>query len=151
MDSGSLATPPTVAKAGSSSPKPISSLSGEPPRCYSHDIFGADLASFSSYGRLLAGSGIDPRYALDFWENRLSSHQAESSPTSPSTALPFSQVNAVHHHSKNGTSGEASPTGLLDGYMRTHPVDEERLARIRQELKDWEAWNRSLEARVETA
>ncbi|GAA6020870.1 hypothetical protein JCM11491_000013 [Sporobolomyces phaffii] len=108
----------------------------------------ADLVAL----RLLAGSGIDPRYALDFWENRLSSHQAESPPTSPSTALPFSQVNAVHHHSKNGTSpGEASPTGLLDGYMRTHPVDEERLARIRQELKDWEAWNRSLQAQVENA
>jgi hypothetical protein len=89
---------------------------------------------------LLAGSGIDPRYALDFWENRL------SSPTSaPSTTLPFSNTNAVHHHSKNAADS-SSPTavGMLDGYMRTHPVDEERLEKIRAELRSWEEWNRSL-------
>lgn len=83
---------------------------------------------------LLAGSGIDPRFALDFWEDRLSTSPGSSSNAPAATPLPSS----VHQHSK--TSTEPS-TGMLDGYMRTHPVDRERLDKIRDELKSWEEWN----------
>ncbi|GAA5947959.1 hypothetical protein JCM3765_007046 [Sporobolomyces pararoseus] len=93
----------------------------------------ADLVAL----RLLAGSGIDPRHALAFWEDRLSTPNS-----SPSTTLPFANnSNTVHHHSKNASEGSV---GLLDGYMRTHPVDQERLEKIRAELKSWEDYNRSL-------
>ncbi|GAA5893800.1 uncharacterized protein JCM6883_003640 [Sporobolomyces salmoneus] len=97
----------------------------------------ADLVAL----RLLAGSGIDPRFALDFWENRL----AAPSTSASSTNLAFSPNPSVHHHSKNSNDG-SSPVGMLDGYMRTHPVDRERLEKIRDELKSWEEWNRSLVA-----
>ncbi|GAA5874771.1 hypothetical protein JCM16303_002977 [Sporobolomyces ruberrimus] len=103
----------------------------------------ADLVAL----RLLAGSGIDPRFALDFWENRLSNSPSTSS-AAPSTTLPFSQVNAVHHHSKENPE---SATGMLDGYMRTHPVDRERLDKIRQELQSWEDFNRSLDPVAQVA
>jgi len=81
---------------------------------------------------LLAGSGIDPRFALSFWEDRLST--SPLSEDSPATSLPRS----VRQHSKPSSD---SPTGMLDGYMRTHPVDRERLDKIREELKSWEEWN----------
>lgn len=91
-----------------------------------------------SYYSLLAGSGIDPRHALAFWEDRLSTPNS-----SPSTILPFANNNnnTVHHHSKNASEGSI---GLLDGYTRTHPVDQERLEKIRAELTSWEKYNRSL-------
>lgn len=94
----------------------------------------ADLVAL----RLLAGSGIDPRHALAFWEDRLSTPNS-----SPSTILPFANNNnnTVHHHSKNASEGSI---GLLDGYTRTHPVDQERLEKIRAELTSWEKYNRSL-------
>ncbi|GAA5925671.1 uncharacterized protein JCM15063_005086 [Sporobolomyces koalae] len=98
----------------------------------------ADLVAL----RLLAGSGIDPRFALDFWEDRLSSSPNPSTTTSTgSTTLPFNHVNTVRHHSHNNATEQS--VGLLDGYMRTHPVDQERLERIRQELNDWEEWNQA--------
>lgn len=89
--------------------------------------------------RLLAGSGIDPRVALEYWEDRIAT---AGSPVSPSASLGFpGAMGTVHHHSKSTSEGS---TGLLNGYMRTHPVDRERLEKIRAELKRWEEWNDSL-------
>ncbi|GAA6060989.1 hypothetical protein JCM10212_000675 [Sporobolomyces blumeae] len=105
----------------------------------------ADLVAL----RLLAGSGIDPRYALKFWEDRLTV-SATSTPTGaslPSTTPPFSDTSRVHHHSKEGGSTTES-TGILDGFIRTHPVDQERLDKIRRELESWERWNTNVSRRA---
>ncbi|GAA5969907.1 hypothetical protein JCM21900_004189 [Sporobolomyces salmonicolor] len=102
--------------------------------------------------RLLAGSGIDPRFALEFWSDRLLGHLASSSSSPsalassssspPSTATPhLSHPNPLRlHYSKEGG---------VEGFMRSHPVDEERVARIRRELESWERWREGTRTREE--
>ncbi|BGP16664.1 hypothetical protein JCM10213_000420 [Rhodosporidiobolus nylandii] len=82
--------------------------------------------------RLLASSGIDPHFALSFWEDRL----ASSSPSSASSSHPIPHAH-VHPHSAH--SGE-SKSKVVDGLLRSHPVDEERVVAIREELRGWERW-----------
>ncbi|GAA5857879.1 hypothetical protein JCM1840_000949 [Sporobolomyces johnsonii] len=98
--------------------------------------------------RLLAGSGIDPRFALEFWSDRLVVHSSSSPAASgsssppPSTAMPhLSHPNPLRlHYSKEGG---------VEGFMRSHPVDEERVERIRRELESWERWRDGMRAREE--
>ena len=81
----------------------------------------ADLVAL----RLLANAGIDPRAAVDFWEERLakevhdprdglSSHQSTQAP------------DRLHRHSAETQS-----------FIHTHPPDVERVDAIRQELARW--------------
>ncbi|GJN90879.1 hypothetical protein Rhopal_003893-T1 [Rhodotorula paludigena] len=96
--------------------------------------------------RLLASSGIDPHFALSFWEDRLSSpaHHAPSSPSASSTPPPqLSHPHPLRLHSKyapHAHSPSANGDDVLDGLFRSHPVDEERVERIRVELAGWEEW-----------
>ncbi|GAA5967751.1 hypothetical protein JCM11641_005755 [Rhodosporidiobolus odoratus] len=91
--------------------------------------------------RLLASSGIDPHFALTFWEDRLTSSTLSSS--SPSTTPPptFHSHSHSHIHPHSPSSPvEKGNEQVLDGLLRSHPVDEERVKAIRDELKGWERW-----------
>ncbi|GAA6017494.1 hypothetical protein JCM8202_005706 [Rhodotorula sphaerocarpa] len=86
--------------------------------------------------RLLSAAGIDPRVALSFWENRLPpSIPPDQPPSAPSSPNPppvtLASTHPLRLHSTHDT---------LDGLLRSHPVDTERVQRIRDELADWEAW-----------
>ncbi|BGP25053.1 metalloendopeptidase [Rhodotorula toruloides] len=86
--------------------------------------------------RMLATSGIDPHCALSFWEDRLSS--SAHSPDSPSSSIHYpslSQPNPLRPHSTHEHDSKS-----LDTLLRSHPIDEERVERIRYELRDWERW-----------
>ncbi|GAA5863230.1 hypothetical protein JCM3774_000822 [Rhodotorula dairenensis] len=88
----------------------------------------ADLVAL----RLLAAAGIDPHFALSFWEERVATN--ESTPSSASDADGPSHLGQPHPlrlHSKHDT---------LDGLMRSHPVGADRVRRIREELAGWERW-----------
>lgn len=65
----------------------------------------------SLWNRLLYHSGIDPRHALTFWENRLASKSTLSPPT----------------------------TADACGFLSSHPVDAERVEKIKEELSRWES------------
>ncbi|GAA5897964.1 hypothetical protein JCM8208_003204 [Rhodotorula glutinis] len=82
--------------------------------------------------RLLASSGIDPHCALSFWEDRVAhpSSSSSSSPSASSSAHAHAHAHTVRPHSTT------APESLL----RSHPVDEERVERIRVELASWEKW-----------
>ncbi|KAH7097316.1 hypothetical protein BKA62DRAFT_624052 [Auriculariales sp. MPI-PUGE-AT-0066] len=71
----------------------------------------ADLVSI----RILAYAGFDPRLAIHFWESRLDNDHED-----------------LHNHNHN----TRAPSG---NFMRgdTHPVREERLLRLKQELARW--------------
>ncbi|GAA6041135.1 hypothetical protein JCM8097_004133 [Rhodosporidiobolus ruineniae] len=91
--------------------------------------------------RLLAGSGIDPHYALEFWADRLalSTHSPDASSSSASPAfsssrLPPQPPQGIRQHSHSHTHG------AVDGLLRSHPVDEERVEAIKDELEEWERW-----------
>ena len=94
------------------------------------------LSDSTSSHRLLAHSGIDPRYALDFWEDRLEAPPATSSaPPAPSSHL-------LRLHSANAAAPSAAgldshgPDGAC-GFLSTHPVNADRIARLRAELDKW--------------
>ncbi|GAA5999868.1 hypothetical protein JCM10207_005948 [Rhodosporidiobolus poonsookiae] len=114
--------------------------------------------------RLLAGSGIDPHFALSFWEDRLST--TSSGPSSPPSLSSSSAISAssdsrpalhpvrlhshAHPHSHSHAhlpahsqgSATGSPEGdkVVDGLLRSHPVDEERVEAIKLELAGWERY-----------
>ncbi|GAA5833223.1 hypothetical protein JCM9279_001461 [Rhodotorula babjevae] len=79
--------------------------------------------------RLLATSGIDPHCALSFWEDRVAHPASTSSPSSSSSSA-HAHAHTIRPHSTT------APESLL----RSHPVDEERVERIRDELASWEQW-----------
>ncbi|GAA5983301.1 hypothetical protein JCM10908_000231 [Rhodotorula pacifica] len=85
--------------------------------------------------RLLAAAGIDPRFALSFWEERVATSlpapTVDPSSSKANSASPLEQPHPLRLHSKHDT---------LDGLMRSHPVDADRVQRIREELADWERW-----------
>ncbi|KAJ8294321.1 hypothetical protein OF846_002858 [Rhodotorula toruloides] len=86
--------------------------------------------------RMLATSGIDPHCALSFWEDRLSSPaHSPDSPTSSTHYPSLSQPNPLRPHSTHEQDSKS-----LDSLLRSHPIDEERVERIRHELRDWEKW-----------
>lgn len=90
--------------------------------------------------RLLAHSGIDPRCALNFWEDRLSTlaaaPPASTSTTSSDPTPPSSHLLRLHSpaaaESKEGPGHDAAC-----GFLRTHPVNEDRVLRLRAELDRW--------------
>ncbi|GAA5921672.1 hypothetical protein JCM3775_001758 [Rhodotorula graminis] len=82
--------------------------------------------------RLLATSGIDPHCALSFWEDRV----AHPSSLSSSSSAPASTTHARAHAHTVRPHSTTAPESLL----RSHPVDEERVERIRVELASWERW-----------
>lgn len=85
---------------------------------------------------MLASSGIDPHCALSFWEDRLSSPAHSPDSTSSSTHYPsLSQPNPLRPHSTHEKESKS-----VDALLRSHPIDEERVERIRHELRDWERW-----------
>ncbi|GAA5820667.1 hypothetical protein JCM11251_003104 [Rhodosporidiobolus azoricus] len=95
--------------------------------------------------RLLAGSGIDPNFALEFWEDRLASSthspssSASSSPSHSHSPLPT--LPGIRQHSHDAHSAQAKEKArALDGLLRSHPVDEERVVVIKQELEEWKRW-----------
>ncbi|GAA5887985.1 hypothetical protein JCM6882_000826 [Rhodosporidiobolus microsporus] len=96
--------------------------------------------------RLLAGSGIDPNYALEFWEDRLASaahSPSSSSPSSPAHShshSPLPTLPGIRQHSHDPSSTTRENTHALDGLLRSHPVDEERVVVIKQELEGWRRW-----------
>lgn len=85
---------------------------------------------------MLATSGIDPHCALSFWEDRLSSPTHSPDSQTSSTHYPsLSQPNPLRPHSTHEQDSKS-----LDSLLRSHPIDEERVERIRHELRDWEKW-----------
>ncbi|BGP48638.1 hypothetical protein JCM10450v2_004514 [Rhodotorula kratochvilovae] len=86
--------------------------------------------------RLLASSGIDPHFALSFWEDRLSppSSPSPSAPSSPAAQAAATLTPSLSH--PHPLRLHSPP----DELFRSHPVDEERVARIRSELGAWERW-----------
>lgn len=90
--------------------------------------------------RLLAYAGIDPRHALLFWENRL---QAKSSDRQISNKLEdTTPSNHLRLHS-SVESQTASQAEVACGFLRSHPVNEERVKKIREELEMWLEYNGS--------
>lgn len=92
--------------------------------------------------RLLASSGIDPRQALDFWTRQLPGDldkaQADADVAAQRHLAELSHTHtqrAIHHH--NHRHGEHQDQASTRGFLRTHPVDNERLERIRAELASW--------------
>jgi predicted Zn-dependent protease len=71
---------------------------------------------------LLANAGIDPRIALQFWEERLPTFSSESSTDSP---VDFPEAAKLH-----------SPL-QTSSLLRSHPVDQQRIDGIRHELERW--------------
>lgn len=90
--------------------------------------------------RLLAYAGIDPRHALLFWENRL---KAQPSGDQISNNLSDSTPsNHLRLHSSVGPQ-TASQAEVACGFLRSHPVNEERVKKIRDELERWSEYNGS--------
>jgi Zn-dependent protease with chaperone function len=73
--------------------------------------------------RLLANAGIDPRIALQFWEERIPSLSEPQSATD--APVDFPEAAKLH------SALQASPL------LRSHPVDEQRIEGIRDELERW--------------
>ncbi|GAA5865711.1 hypothetical protein JCM8547_002755 [Rhodosporidiobolus lusitaniae] len=94
--------------------------------------------------RLLAGSGIDPHFALDFWQDRLasSSQSTSSSASSTSSSPPPHSHSHSHPHTirQHSHAPPSSSPSVVDGLIRSHPVDEERVEAIKSELEGWERW-----------
>jgi len=102
----------------------------------------ADLVS----ARLLAYAGFDPREAIRFWESRLDSSDAPSSTSS--TTSPgghhFRKSN-VGCAIKGGTDERDWATTTASWAMgrEIHPLNEERVKKLREELMRWEVeWSK---------
>lgn len=86
--------------------------------------------------RLLANAGIDPRSAIQFWEERLF-HQDHSSTQLSHDSNHHdhgchlrSEVRQMHEvHCENDAETHS--------FIKTHPADQERIAAIRKELSKW--------------
>ncbi|KAM0749017.1 hypothetical protein T439DRAFT_382101 [Meredithblackwellia eburnea MCA 4105] len=91
--------------------------------------------------RLLAHSGIDPHHALNFWEDRLSTPPPSITPTPSTTTAPPpppSNANTSHLLRLHSPETKHSHDEEACGFLRTHPVNEERVQRLRDELREWE-------------
>ncbi|KAK4701346.1 hypothetical protein P7C70_g4889, partial [Phenoliferia sp. Uapishka_3] len=101
--------------------------------CSSRQLEGeADVVAL----RLLSHSGIDPRYALNFWEDRLSAPPPSTSdPPPPSSHLLRLHSASLPNPSMPGNDRHG-PDGAC-GFLATHPVNSERVAVLRAELQKW--------------
>lgn len=77
----------------------------------------ADIVS----ARILAYAGFDPRMAVEFWEGRLPLEHDSHHPQHPHTPSKGGNFWRGGHHTRD-----------------THPVREERIARLKAELVRWE-------------
>lgn len=84
--------------------------------------------------RLLSYAGIDPRHALDFWEQRLAT--PSSSPGS-SLQLPATSSNHLRLHTGATSERDVEGDEMACGFLRSHPANADRIKRIREELEMW--------------
>ncbi|SCZ88692.1 BZ3500_MvSof-1268-A1-R1_Chr2-1g04575 [Microbotryum saponariae] len=107
----------------------------------------ADLVAL----RLLACSGIDPRFALKFWEGRVERDRQGEAERKGMTMKGGQKVQMHSPASGTATSEgkrkeEGDPTASKTKttaacwIMDSHPVEEERVERIRKELAKWERY-----------
>lgn len=85
--------------------------------------------------RLLSYAGIDPRHALDFWEQRLTTSPASSA----KNPLQFPSTSSNHLRLHTGVANEREVEGdeMACGFLRSHPANAERIKKIREELEMW--------------
>lgn len=89
--------------------------------------------------RLLANAGIDPRSAIQFWEERLfhqnqaSSHSHEGG-SAHMQEHPGQLRNEVRHMHEVHSDNDADSYS----FIKTHPADRERIAALRKELARWQ-------------
>jgi len=86
--------------------------------------------------RLLANAGIDPRSAIQFWEERLfhqdhsNAHFGHEQVHHAHTPHVRSEVRQMHEvHCENDAETHT--------FIKTHPADQERIAAIKKELAKW--------------
>lgn len=87
--------------------------------------------------RLLAHAGIDPRFALTFWEGRLGKEDEDGQGQAGLGMVEPPHSKHLHLHSEAKKGGEG---GCASQFLRTHPVDGERVERIRDEIGKWLAY-----------
>lgn len=98
----------------------------------------ADLVS----ARLLAYAGFDPRDAIRFWESRLGDPSTSTS-SSASSSLPKKACVGCAIRGNTEERDWATTTASWAMGREIHPLNEERVQKLREELMRWETeWNR---------
>ncbi|KAM0791585.1 hypothetical protein ACM66B_006029 [Microbotryomycetes sp. NB124-2] len=103
----------------------------------------ADLVAL----RILSHAGIDPRASLDFWNKRLKAvklDDQEGSGTSSSSNASRHSLPHLRLHSAPTTSAKTNISTASSSApccaFNSHPLDEERVRKIEQELERWMTW-----------
>jgi predicted Zn-dependent protease len=74
--------------------------------------------------RILAHAGFDPRHAIRYWEDRIATAgKADAFLGEPADL--------------SGTGLQRHSAGQRSGFLRSHPVDVDRLTAIRADLASW--------------
>ncbi|KAK4048246.1 hypothetical protein OIO90_005865 [Microbotryomycetes sp. JL221] len=99
--------------------------------------------------RILSHAGIDPRVSLDFWDHRLHSSRRQPKDDIDLTQS-ISSTKHLHLHSENRNqldqdmtkSSSFVPPACM---FNSHPVDQERVDTIKQEIQRWMNWQSTLQ------
>ncbi|KAK4047154.1 hypothetical protein OIV83_005606 [Microbotryomycetes sp. JL201] len=94
----------------------------------------ADLVAL----RILSNAGIDPRVSLDFWNKRLQAGKHSDGSTNARHASPHLHLHSAPNASKGGQKSLNNPAPCCA--FNSHPLDEERVRKIEQELHRWASW-----------